>query len=141
MKNLATCKPTEFVAQTAKIKGAVTNWMELIEFMSLRANQPKYEPIPLDATVEQKAAIKSRNAEIRQKQAMENLSKILDKMLVEHPKETLDVLALCCFVEPEHVDDYTMDEYFGCIMEMMQNKSVMDFFSFLAQIQTVAKST
>lgn len=141
MKCLATCKPTEFVEQTAKIKGAVKNWIEVIELMSIRANQPKLEPVPFDATVEQKAAIYTRNAEIRQKQAMENLNRIIDNMLVNHPKETLDVLALCCFVEPEHVDDYSIDEYLSCIMEMMQNKSVMDFFSFLAQIQTVAKST
>lgn len=140
MKNLATCKPSEFVAQTAKIKNAVANWMEVIDLMKIRATQPPYEAIPITATVEQIAEIKKRNAEIKQKQLMENLSKILDNMLAEHPQETLNVLALCCFVEPEHVDDYTIDEYFQCIMDMMQNKSVMNFFSLLAQMQTVAKS-
>lgn len=140
MKSLATCKPSEFVAQTAKIKNAVANWVEVIELMTIRANQPKYEPIPFEATAEERAKITSKNAELRQKTAMSNLNKILDKMLVEHPQETLDVLALCCFVEPEHVDDYTIDEYLECIMDMMQNKSVLNFFSLLAQVQTVAKS-
>lgn len=140
MKNLATCKPSEFVAQTAKIKEAVANWMDAIDLMKIRAIQPQYETLPIDSTPEQRAEIIKKNAEIQKKQAMENLSKILDKMLIEHPKETLDVLALCCFVEPEHVDDYTIDEYMNCIMEMMQNKSVMNFFSLLAQVQTVAKS-
>ena len=140
MKNLATCKPSEFVAQTAKIKEAVANWMDAIDLMKIRATQPQYEVLPIDSTPEQRAEIIKKNAEIQKKQTMENLSKILDKMLIEHPKETLDVLALCCFVEPEHVDDYTIDEYMNCIMEMMQNKSVMNFFSLLAQVQTVAKS-
>ena len=140
MKNLATCKPTEFVAQTAKIKEAVSNWIEVIDLMKIRATQPKYETLPIDSTSEQRAEIIKKNAEIQKKQTMENLSKILDNMLAKHPKETLDVLALCCFVEPEHVDDYTIDEYFECIMEMMQNKSVMNFFSLLAQVQTVVKS-
>lgn len=140
MKNLATCKPTEFVAQTAKIKEAVSNWIEAIDLMKIRATQPKYETIPIDSTPEQRAEIIKKNAELQRKQTMKNLNKILDKMLLEHPKETLDVLALCCFVEPEHVDDYTIDEYLQCIMEMMQNKSVMNFFSLLAQMQTVAKS-
>ena len=81
-----------------------------------------------------------KNAEIQKKQTMQNLSKLLDNMLAQHPQETLNVLALCCFVEPEHVDDYTIDEYFQCIMDMMQNKSVMNFFSLLAQIQTQQKS-
>lgn len=140
MKCLATCKPSEFVAQTAKIKGAVAHWLDAIELMKIRNIQPNYEPVPLSATVEERAAILKRNGELQKKQAMENLGNILDKMLVEHPKETLDVLALCCFVEPEHVDDYTIDEYFECIMQMMQNKSVTDFFSFLAQLKTVANT-
>jgi hypothetical protein len=140
MKNLATCKPTEFVAQTAKIKEAVSSWIDAIDLMKIRATQPKYETLPIDATPEQRAEIIKKNAEKQRKQTMQNLNKILDKMLVEHPKETLDVLALCCFVEPEHVDDYTIDEYFQCIMDMMQNKSVINFFSLLAQMQTVAKS-
>ena len=140
MKNLATCKPSEFVAQTAKIKTAVANWLDAIDLMKIRAIQPKYEVLPIDATPEQRAEIIKKNAEIQKKQTMQNLSKILDNMLAEHPQETLEVLALCCFVEPEHVDDYTIDEYMNCIMEMMQNKSVMNFFSLLAQMQTVAKS-
>ena len=140
MKNLATCKPSEFVAQTARIKTAVANWIDAIDLMKIRATQPKYETLPIDATPEQRAEIIKKNAEKQRKQTMQNLNKILDKMLVEHPKETLDVLALCCFVEPEHVDDYAIDEYFQCIMDMMQNKSVINFFSLLAQMQTVAKS-
>lgn len=140
MKNLATCKPTEFVAQTAKIKTAVANWIDAIDLMKIRAIQPQYEVISIDSTPEQRAEIIKKNAEIQKKQTMANLNKILDKMLIEHPKETLEVLALCCFVEPEHVDDYTMDEYMQCIMDMAQNKSVMNFFSLLAQVQTVAKS-
>lgn len=140
MKNLATCKPTEFVAQTAKIKDAVANWVEVIELVSIRATQPKYKVLPIDATPEERAEIIKENAEIEKKQAMENVSKILDNMLAVHPQETLKVLALCCFVEPEHVDDYSIDEYLGCIMEMMQNKHIRDFFLLLAQIQKPAKS-
>lgn len=140
MKNLATCKPSEFVAQTAKIKTAVANWIDAIDLMKIRAIQPQYEVIPIDSTPEQRAEVINRNAEIEKEQTYKNLSKLLDNMLAKHPQKTLDVLALCCFVEPEHVDDYTMDEYMNCIMEMMQNKSVMNFFSLLAQVQTVAKS-
>lgn len=140
MKNLATCKPSEFVAQTAKIKNAVANWIDAIDLMAIRATQPQYEVITIDSTPEQRAEIIKKNAEIQKKQTMANLNKILDNMLAVHPKETLEVLALCCFVEPEHVDDYTMDEYMQCIMDMAQNKSVMNFFSLLAQVQTVAKS-
>lgn len=140
MKNLATCKPSEFIAQTAKIKNAVKNWVEVIDLMKIRSNQPVYKPYPIDATAEERALIAKENAEIKQKQLVDNLNKIFDNMLVLHPKETLDVLALCCFVEPSEVDNYTMDEYMECIMEMLQNKSVVNFFSLLAHLQTPAKN-
>lgn len=140
MKSLATCKPSEFVAQTGKIKNAVANWIDVIDLMNIRATQPQYEVLPIDSTPEQRAEIIKKNAEIQKKQTIVNLNKILDNMLVAHPQETLEVLALCCFVEPEHVDDYSMDEYLSCILDMFENKSVVHFFSLLAQVQTVAKS-
>ena len=140
MKNLATCKPSEFVAQTAKIKNAVADWIDKIDLMAIRATQPVYKTLPIDATAEQRAAVIKENAEIERKQTMANVNKILDNMLAVHPKETLDVLALCCFVEPSDVDNHTMDEYLDCIMDMMQNKSVLNFFSLLAQLQMPVKS-
>lgn len=140
MKNLATCKPTEFVAQTAKIKDAVANWMEIIDFVGVRAKRPAYIMIPKDATAEEIKGINAQNATIRKKQALKNISELLDNMLAKHPKETLDVLALCCFIEPEHVDDYTIDEYMNCIMDMMESQSVIRFFKLLAQLQMPQES-
>lgn len=134
MKNLANCKPTEFIAQTAKIKEAVKNWMDVTEIMSIRRQLPEYEKAPENATAEERAEVIKRNAAKKQDQTMQNLSEIVDKMLVEHPQETLNVLALCCFVEPDRVDDHTMDEYMECIFELFQSKSVVNFFTLLAQL-------
>lgn len=134
MKNLATCKPTEFIAQTAKIKDAVKGWLNVTEIMEIRRKAPKYDAIPAGATAEEKAEIIKSNAKKQRDQSVENLSEMLDKMLVEYPQETLNVLALCCFVEPDHVDDHTVDEYFECILELIQSKSVMNFFTLLAQL-------
>lgn len=134
MKNLANCKPTEFISQTAKIKEAVKNWMDVTEIMSIRRKLPEYEQAPENATAEERAAVIKRNAAKKQDQTMKNLSEIIDKMLVEHPQETLNVLALCCFVEPDRVDDHTMDEYMECIFELFQSKSVVNFFTLLAQL-------
>ena len=135
MKNLANCKPSEFVAQTAKIKDAVSDWAKLIKLVEIRSVQPNYKQAPADATAEQRAEVIRENAKIKQAQAIENMNRILDGMLVEHPQETLNVLALCCFVEPADVDNHTMDEYLQCILDMIQNKSVLSFFSLLAQLE------
>lgn len=134
MKNLATCKPTEFITQTAKIKDAVKGWLDVTGLMKIRQKKPVYETVAADASAEERAAVIKRNAEKQKKQAMDNLSEMLDQMLVEHPQETLNVLALCCFVEPDHVDDYTVNEYLDCLLELVQSKSVMNFFTLLAQL-------
>lgn len=141
MKNLATCKPSEFVAQTVKIRNAVSNWVELIKLSEIRNTQPKYITLPADAPAEQRAEVIKQNAQIKQQQAIDNLNKILDGMLVEHPQETLNVLALCCFVDPKDVDKHTMDEYLDCVMDMLQNKSVIRFFSLLVQLDQTSTLT
>lgn len=136
MKNLATCTPTEFITQTAKIKSSVAKWLDLTRIPKIRSKAPVYKVIPKGATAEEKAEIIKENAQLKKDQALKNLNEMLDQILIEHPSETLEILALVCFVEPEHVDDHTMDEYMQCVMEMIQNKSVMGFFSLLAQIET-----
>lgn len=141
MKNLATCKPSEFVAQTARIREAVANWLEVIDLQKLRNRKPIYEMLPAGATAEQKAEVIKRNAALLKKQTTDNLNEILDNMLAKHPQETLEVLALCCFVEPEQVDDHPMDEYLECIMDMMENKSVLRFFSLLVRLDQTSTST
>lgn len=140
MKNLATCKPSEFVAQTVKIKNVASKWLEVTEILKIRSTKPKLIAIPSDVSASEKAEIEKENADIVRKQALENISVMFDKCFAEHPKETLEVLALSCFVEPENVDDYTMDEYFCCLEEMAQAKSVVNFFSLLAQTQMHPKS-
>ena len=134
MKNLATCKPSEFIAQTAKIREAVAGWLEITEFERIRNKKPIFEMLPADATAEQKALVIQHNAEKMKKQTVDNLNEILDNMLSKHPQETMKVLALCCFVEPTEIDNYTIDQYFDCVMDMVENKSVMRFFSLLVRL-------
>lgn len=141
MKNLAKCKPTEFVAQTAKIKDAVKNWLDVTKILEIRQHKPTYQMCAKDASPEVRAETIRINAKLEKEQTAKNLSDILDSMLSDHPQETLEVLALCCFVEPSDVDNHTIDEYMDCIMDMMESKAVIRFFSLLAQIQTQETST
>lgn len=133
MKNLANCKPSEFLAQTFKIKKSVKEWIDVTEILKIRQNKP--ELIPLDGLddKEKEEAIKANN-KATSEQMKENISAVLDKMLDENAEKTLEVLALCCFVEPEHVDDYPMSEYLKNITELFNDESVMSFFTSLAQL-------
>ena len=133
MKNLANCKPSEFLAQTFKIKKSVREWLDVTEILSIRKNKP--ELIPLEGLSEKdKAEAIELNNKATAEQIKKNIDSILDKMLDENAEKTLEVLALCCFVEPEHVDDYPMSEYFKNITELFNDESVMNFFTSLAQL-------
>lgn len=130
MKTLANCTPREFLKQTAKIRHNVADWVNMTKILEIRKNLPV---IPKDATAaEREAAI--------QKQAKENLSKILDSILDEHPDETLELLALICFIEPEDVDNYSVDFYLDAIAELLSNKAVIRFFTSLVQLEQINTS-
>ena len=88
MKTLANCKPSEFLRQTNKIRKAVSAWMTATDIANIRARLPEKEPVPENATKEEKVAIIQRNTEKLKKQRIENLNAILDAVLDEHPDET-----------------------------------------------------
>lgn len=141
MKNLATCKPSEFIAQTAKIREAVADWLEVIDFQKIRNRKPVYEFLPENVTAEQAAEIKKHNEELLRKQITNNSNEILDNMLTKYPQKTLKVLALCCFVEPDDIDNHSMDEYLSCFMDMAENETVFRFFLLLARLDQTSTST
>ena len=59
---------------------------------------------------------------------MKNLSDILDAAMGEHPDETLRILALMCFVEPDDVDNHSISEYMQCIADLISDDAVVNFF-------------
>lgn len=124
MKNLANCKPSEFLRQTNKIRKAAERWLKITDIMGIRTTQPV---IPDGATTEE---IK----ELRERQATANLSRILDAIMDEHPDETLELLALMCFVEPEDVDNHSVAEYLESVGEMIGNEAVLSFFTSLMRL-------
>lgn len=134
MKNLATCKPSEFLRQTNRIKKSVEKWLTDTDVMNIRKNVAKPALITPDMTDEQKRAALDDFRRRQTEQAKENLSRILDAVLEEHPDETLEVLALLCFVEPENVDDYPIADYLTAVTEMVTNEAVVGFFTSLARL-------
>lgn len=137
MKNLANCKPSEFLIQTNKIRKSVAKWLTVTDIMNIRKRMPELENAGDNATMEERQAVVDRNMKRRNEQIKQNLMDILDSMLVEHPTETLEILALCCFVEPEDVDNHPMSEYIGAITELIETKEVMSFFISLAKLAKI----
>lgn len=127
MKNLANCKPSEFLKQTNKIRKSVDKWLKLTDIKNIRKNVPD---LPSDASKEEKQ-------ELMFEQGKKNLNAMLDNILEVHPDETLELLALLCFVEPEDVDNHTVSEYLASFNELIGCREVVDFFVSLMQLANV----
>ena len=124
MKNLANCKPSEFLKQTNRIRKSVSKWLTDTDVLNIRRRMPNTAE---DANEEEKKAA-------MQKQIKKNLDAMLDAIMDEHPDETLELLGLMCFVEPENIDDHTVTEYLDSLTELINNQSVLSFFTSLMQL-------
>lgn len=141
LKTLATCKPSEFLRQTNKIKHSVEKWLTDTDILNIRKRIAALEIVPKNATESERREIAERNKEASYEQAKKNASAMLDAILEKHPEETLEILALCCFVEPSHVDDYTVREYLEAFNSLINDKAVISFFTSLASLVASNTST
>lgn len=140
MKNLANCKPSEFLKQTNKIRKAVSNWLELTKIMEIRKDAPELIKLEITMSPEEREEAIKKNREATEAKAKENMSKMLDAMLDEHPDETLQILGYLCFVEPKDIDNHPMTEYIEAMNELLENSAVLGFFTSLIQLGSKATS-
>lgn len=134
MKNLANCTPSEFFAQTVKIKKVVQEWMEATDIIGIMQTKVDLEKLPENPTPEQKKEVFERNVAKVRAQGMDNFSRMFDAAFEKNPQKTLNVLALCCFVDPARVDDNPMKFYLKSITELINDEDIINFFTSLAQL-------
>lgn len=135
MKNLANCKPSEFLKQTNKIRKSVEKWLTITDIMNIRKRMPENMPeMNKDMSMEEGKVVLEKRQEMMAEQSRRNLNAMLDAMLDEHPDETLEILGLCCFVEPEEIDNHTVSEYLLSINELLSDEAVRDFFTLLMSL-------
>ena len=124
MKNLSNCKPSEFLAQTIKIKNLVRDWLDATKIMDVRKN---FSQVDKNLSAEERT-----NAIVNQ--ALSNWSDMLDRMFIDNAEKTLALIALVNFVEPERVDDYEMGDYLQSIGELLGDSRVISFFTSLVRL-------
>ena len=124
MKNLSNCKPSEFLAQTIKIKNLVRDWLDATKIMDIRKN---FSQVGKNLTAEERT-----NPIVNQ--ALSNWSDMLDRMFIDNAEKTLALIALVNFIEPEHVDDYEMGDYLQSISELLSDSRVLSFFTSLVRL-------
>ena len=121
-KNLANCNLKEFVTQTAKIKRQVEKWLTETDIMNIRKHLPE---LPDDMSKEERV-------EALKAQGLKNASEIFDAVFEEHPDDTIELIALLCFVPADEIETHPMTYYMGSITEMLDNEDVWNFFISLA---------
>lgn len=139
MKTLANCKPSEFLKQTNRIRKKAEKWLKDTNLIEIRNMKAVLESMPKDATGEERLAIVERNRIKTEELAREKLSLTLDAILEKYPDETLEMLALCCFIEPEEADEQEVGVYLNAVAELIGNSAVLNFFTsvvLLGQINT-----
>ena len=135
MKTLVSCTPEEFLTQTYKIKTSVSKWLTGADILNIRKRMPEGLVKVSEITSEQdKEKVLANNKKLLAEQSRKNLNAILDAVLVDHPKETLEVLALICFIEPEDVNNHKMHEYLVAVNEILNDEAVIGFFTSLARL-------
>lgn len=131
IKTLANCTDIEFLQQTNKIRHAVQNWLTVTDIVNIKNRMAETKAIPKDE--EQAQIVRENNIELVRQQTMKNIDDILDSILEDHPEETLKVLRLCCFVDPDD-DSHKITYYLGAFSQMMKNQEVIDFFTSLVNL-------
>lgn len=135
-KNLVTCKPTEFLRQTNRIRKSVEKWMKATGIMEIRKRKPAgLREITGDMSAEEIETLKAENARRIAEQSRKNLYDIMASAMEDNPDETLELLALACFVEPENIDDHKVSFYLANLSDILADEDVLSFFTSLARLE------
>ena len=109
-------------------------WLTDTDILNIRKRMPEYEKADTNANIEDRKRVLERNKELEREQTKANLSAILDAMLEDHPKETLEVIALCCFIEPKDINNYAVRDILLSVSELLNDEVVISFFTSLARL-------
>lgn len=134
-KNLANCTPDEFLDQTFLIMNAAEKFMKVNDILGIRGRKVEgLQEIPKD-NEEEADRVRRENAKKITAQRMKNVKDLLTSMTHTNKSETLELLALSCFIDPADVNNYTMPFFLRNVGEMISNQDVLAFFTSLAEVE------
>lgn len=140
MKNLSNCKPSEFLRQTVLIRRAVEKWLSDTNILNIRKRIPVFDVVPKGATAEERIQIAEANQKKAQEQLRRNVYDIIDAICEKCPEGTVEIMALCCFVEPSAADEYPMSYYLNQITDLLNDEAVLSFFTSLVRLGQINSS-
>jgi len=134
-KNLANCTPDEFLDQSFLIMDAAEKFMKVNDILGIRGRKVEgLQEIPKD-NEEEADRIRKENAKKITAQRMKNVKDLLTSMMHTHKSETLELLALSCFIDPAEVNNYTMAYLLRNVGEIISDQDMLAFFTSAAQLE------
>ena len=140
MKNLANCNGVEFLRQSNKIRHALKDWLKKTKVLEIRKHQPVLVEVSDSMTPEAKEKALEENEKRWREQSRQNISDMLDVCLEENAEETLKIIGMMCFIEPEDAENQKATELLANFAEMLADKDVMSFFSSLMKLDVMNTS-
>ncbi len=123
MKTLANCTPVEFLRQTNKIRHAAYSLLKDSGVWEIRKRLPQMTG---KETAQEKKALLDE-------QAKKNLDDILDALMDKSAEQTVNVLGMMCFMEPEEIQKATISEIVRPALELLNSQPVKDFLLWLVK--------
>ena len=134
-KNLANCTPDEFLDQSFLIMDAAEKFMKVNDILGIRGRKVEgLQEIPKD-NEEEADRIRKENAKKITAQRMKNVKDLITSMMHTHKSETLELLALSCFIDPAEVNNYTMAYLLRNVGEIISDQDMLAFFTSAAQLE------
>lgn len=134
-KNLANCTPDEFLDQSFLIMNAAEKFMKVNDILGIRSRKVEgLQEIPKD-NEEEADRVRMENAKKITAQRMKNVKDLLTSMMHTHKSETLELLALSCFIDPADVNNHTMPFFLRNVGEMISDQDVLAFFTSLGMVE------
>ena len=110
--------------------------MKAIGVLDIRKRKAEgLREITKDMDPEEVAAARLENARKIADQSRRNLLDIVTAAMDDYPSETLEILSLACFVEPENIDDHRVSFYLANLADILADPDVLSFFTSLAQLE------
>lgn len=117
-KTLLTCSFAESLPHIVSFKSAMDEWNAATGFFdSLKGD---FTPDPEKSDDE--------NAAARRAEFAERFNAALSSALINHAELTTRVICEFFFIPPEKIDDYSLADLFGPILETINNPRFMGFF-------------
>lgn len=132
--------PIECMQQMDRIAESLGAWISVTEVDKIRKRVPAPSEIKPGMTDEERRSAVEDFQRRKNDQAIKNLLAMVHAVFGEHPRETLELLALICCVPAEEAESHKLTEYLTVLTKALTSEDAMGFFTSFRLLVQMATS-